>query len=52
LITWIVTTSEARPPLPSLTRTVTCTGPSTIGAVHGERAAVAAESVPAGALHA
>src|SRR5450759_1095113 len=43
LITWIVTTSDALPPLPSSTLTKTGTGPSTIGALHGVRAADAVE---------
>ena len=39
-------------PLPSSTRTVTGTGPSTIGAVHGVCRADALVSEPAAALHA
>ena len=34
LTTWIVTASDAVPPLPSSTVIVACTGPSTSGAVH------------------
>src|SRR5207247_10594099 len=52
LTTWIVTVSDALLlSCGQVTVTVTGTGPSCIGAVHGVDGAVAVVNVPAGALH-
>jgi hypothetical protein len=50
-MTWIVTLSLSVPPLPSATPTVTWTGPSCIGAVHGVWRSAGDVNLPAGALH-
>ena len=52
-MTWMVTVSLAvLPSCGQVTVTVTGTGPSCIGAVHGVCRAVRSVNVPAGALHA